>query len=501
MPSEAHRRVASTAKSEFAVLDWAHCFPNEGLGAGRWQQPRPGALAGHDRLDECRVALAGDVAHQGAERVLAMVTWMVLWMRQHSKDLRKELARAAGGALEQGTSFALVAIAFLAVVRESVETAVFLVAASQTSAGGVTFGGAALGVAVALVLGYLIYRGGVKVNLSRFFRITGVVLVLVAGGVLSLHHAYEAGWITVGNEVWLDLFAVLAPSSVPESLLANKMPKALAPFGRVPGEGDMKPDISGGDICVQACADDPQVVFHAIRNLTRIARGTAVLRWSQLGFVRASATGTGQRTPRNLFGFKDGTRNIHAEETADLDADVWVGQETEQQWMRGGSFLVARKIAMIIESWDATELAEQERIFGRRKASGAPLSGGDEFARPDFEAKAAVAGRGERSATTVPVIDARAHVRLAAPEQNNGVRILRRGYNYTDGQDVTTGRLDAGLFFIAFQKDVGQFRALQTKLGTSDLLNEYITHIGGGTWACPPGVSKAGDWFGTALFA
>jgi len=282
--------------------------------------------------------------------------------------------------------------------------------------------------------------------------------------------------------------------------LANKMPKSLAPFGRLPGEADMKPDITGGDICVQACADDPQVVFHAIRNLIRIARGTAVLRWSQLGFGRASATGTGQRTPRNLFGFKDGTRNIHAEETADLDPDVWVGQETDQQWMRGGSFLVARKIAMIIESWDATALAEQERIFGRRKASGAPLSGGDEFARPDFEAKAAVAGRGERSATTAPAIDARAHVRLAAPEQNNGVRILRRGYNYTDGQDVTTGRLDAGLFFIAFQKDLGQFRALQTKLGTSDLLNEYITHIGGGTWACPPGVSKAGDWFGKALF-
>lgn len=282
--------------------------------------------------------------------------------------------------------------------------------------------------------------------------------------------------------------------------LADKMPKALVPFGGLPGEGDMKPDITGGDICVQACADDPQVVFHAIRNLTRIARGTAILRWSQLGFGRASATGTGQTTPRNLFGFKDGTRNIHAEETAVLDADVWVGQETDQAWMRGGSFLVARKIAMIIESWDATELAEQERIFGRRKASGAPLSGGDEFTRPDFAAKASVAGRREQSATTIPVIDARAHVRLAAPEQNNGVRILRRGYNYTDGQDPTTGRLDAGLFFIAFQKDVGQFRSLQTKLGTNDLLNEYITHIGGGTWACPPGVSKAGDWFGRALF-
>lgn len=154
---------------------------------------------------------------------VAMGTWMVLWMRQHAKDLRKELGRAVGGALEQGTSLALVAMAFLAVVREGVETAVFLIAASQTSGGGATFGGASLGVAVALVLGYLIYRGGVKVNLSRFFRVTGVVLVLVAGGVLlsSLHHAYEADWITAGNQVWLDFSAVLAPGSVGESLLTG----------------------------------------------------------------------------------------------------------------------------------------------------------------------------------------------------------------------------------------------------------------------------------------
>ncbi|WP_245599484.1 iron uptake transporter deferrochelatase/peroxidase subunit [Nakamurella lactea] len=271
--------------------------------------------------------------------------------------------------------------------------------------------------------------------------------------------------------------------------LTDKMPAALRPFGMLPGEGDMKADISGGDLCVQACADDPQVVFHAVRNLTRIARGTAVLRWSQLGFGRASATGTGQTTPRNLFGFKDGTRNIHADESADLEADVWVGQETDQEWMSGGSYLIARKIGMIIESWDATVLSEQERIFGRAKQSGAPLSGGTEFTAPNFGARTGGAD----------AIDVNAHIRLAAAEQNNGVRILRRGYNYTDGQDAT-GRLDAGLFFIAFQKDPEQFKVLQTKLGAHDLLNEYIVHLGGGTWACPPGVSKAGDWFGKALF-
>ncbi|WP_353650470.1 iron uptake transporter deferrochelatase/peroxidase subunit [Nakamurella sp. A5-74] len=272
--------------------------------------------------------------------------------------------------------------------------------------------------------------------------------------------------------------------------LAGKMPAALRPVAALPGEGDMDAALSGGDLCVQACADDPQVVFHAIRNFTRIARGTAVLRWSQLGFGRASATGTGQTTPRNLFGFKDGTRNIHADETAAIATDVWVGQDEDQDWMRGGSYLVARKIGMIIESWDATVLGEQERIFGRAKASGAPLTGGTEFTAPDLAAKAA---------DGTPVIDVDAHVRLAAPESNDGVRILRRGYNYTDGLDAT-GRLDAGLFFVSFQRDPAHFVALQTKLGQHDLLNEYIVHRGGGTWACPPGIGAAGDWFGKQLF-
>ena len=89
-----------------------------------------------------------------------------------------------------------------------------------------------------------------------------------------------------------------------------------------------------------------------------------------------------------------------------------------------------------------------------------------------------------------------------SPEQNGGIKLLRRGYNYTDGQDPDTGKLAAGLFFIAFQRDPqAQFKVLQTRLGKSDLLNEYIAHIGGGLWACPPGVSGPGDWFGKQLFS
>jgi deferrochelatase/peroxidase EfeB len=279
--------------------------------------------------------------------------------------------------------------------------------------------------------------------------------------------------------------------------LAGRMPVELTPFGTIPGDAVMKPAISDGDLCIQACADDPQVVFHAIRNMVRAARGTAVLKWSQLGFGRASATGAGQTTPRNLMGFKDGTRNIHADDTTALDQQVWVSAPTGTSvastgWMTGGTYLVARKIRMEIESWDTDPLTDQERIFARIKTTGAPITGGDEFAAVDYD---------QTDAAGEPVVDMAAHIRLAAPEQNGGIKMLRRGYNYTDGQDPDTGKLAAGLFFIAFQRDPqAQFKVIQTRLGKSDLLNEYIAHIGGGLWACPPGISGPGDWFGKALF-
>src|SRR5690606_9059412 len=153
--------------------------------------------------------------------------------------------------------------------------------------------------------------------------------------------------------------------------LGDRRPAALEPPPRFSGDA-LVPERSGGDLCIQACADDPQVAVHAIRNLTRIAFGRAVLRWSQLGFGRTSRTSARQQTPRNLFGFKDGTANILADDEAALAAHVWTDD--------GGSFLVARRIAMRIETWDRVRLSEQERIIGRSKSEGAPLSGGDEFA-------------------------------------------------------------------------------------------------------------------------
>ena len=273
--------------------------------------------------------------------------------------------------------------------------------------------------------------------------------------------------------------------------LARRRPAALADLPTFPGDA-LDPDRSDGDLCVQACANDPQVAFHVIRNFARIGRGTVVMRWSQLGFGRTSSTSTSQETPRNLMGFKDGTNNLKAEDTAELNQFVWVGNETDQPWMKGGSYLVARRVRMLIESWDADYLADQETIFGRRKDTGAPLTGRSEFDLVDLSAQAPDGSL---------AIETDAHIRLAAPSSHGGQRILRRGYSYTDGTDPQTGQLDAGLFFIAFQKDPrAQFVPIQRMLGQRDLLNEYIKHVGSGLFAVPPGLSEAGDWFGKSLF-
>ena len=273
--------------------------------------------------------------------------------------------------------------------------------------------------------------------------------------------------------------------------LAHKRPVALVDIPAFTGDA-LEAAKSGGDLCVQACSNDPQVAFHVIRNFARIGRGTVALRWSQLGFGRTSTTSRSQSTPRNLMGFKDGTDNVKSQDTTGLAQSVWVGADTDQKWMVGGSYLVSRRIRMLIEAWDDDFISDQEKVFGRLKDSGAPLTGKVEFDVPDLTA---------RGAHNALVIDSNAHIRLASPHNHGGTRILRRGYSYTDGQDALTGELDAGLFFICFNRDPRtQFIPIQRALSQSDLLNEYIRHTSSGLFAVPPGVSAVGDWFGKSLF-
>ncbi|MGI8458303.1 MAG: iron uptake transporter deferrochelatase/peroxidase subunit [Propionibacteriaceae bacterium] len=273
--------------------------------------------------------------------------------------------------------------------------------------------------------------------------------------------------------------------------LAARQPVALTRLPHFPYDA-LDEDRSDGDLCVQACADDPQVAVHAIRNLARIAFGTAQLRWSQLGFGRTSSTTQGQSTPRNLFGFKDGTANVKAEETTAVDEHVWVGahDDAKSGWLAGGSYLVARRITMRIETWDRQSLGDQEKFIGRTKAEGAPLSGGTEHSTPDFTLK----GNGD-----LPLIAADSHVKLAHPDNVNGARMLRRGYNFVDGS-TNLGRLDAGLFFLAYVRNPRtHYIPVQNVLARADALTEYLQHTGSALFAVPAGATE-GQFVGQALF-
>jgi deferrochelatase/peroxidase EfeB len=228
-----------------------------------------------------------------------------------------------------------------------------------------------------------------------------------------------------------------------------------------------------------------------VRNLARVGRGVVESRWSQLGFGRTSSTTSTQVTPRNLQGFKDGTNNLHGDDPQVMARDVWVGSGDDPTWMRGGSYMVTRRIRMLIEVWDRTSLLDQEQTIGRVKDTGAPLGGTEEFQPVPLS---------KRTAAGVPAIPNDAHIRLAAPETNRGAALLRRGYSFTDGTDPVTGQLDAGLFFICYQRDPRmQFIPVQGRLASLDALNEYIKHVGSGIFAVPAGVQRGG-YIGETLF-
>lgn len=168
---------------------------------------------------------------EGLATVLALlavagVTYMVVWMKRHSRELKGSLERSAESALNLGSTWALVGMAFFAVLREGLETAVFLLAVfGNSKQPAVTGTGAVLGVAVAVGLGYAIYKGGVRINLSRFFKFTGFVLVLVAAGLLAsaVHTAHEAGWLGILQAQAFDLRWLVAPGSVRAALLTGML--------------------------------------------------------------------------------------------------------------------------------------------------------------------------------------------------------------------------------------------------------------------------------------
>jgi deferrochelatase/peroxidase EfeB len=250
--------------------------------------------------------------------------------------------------------------------------------------------------------------------------------------------------------------------------LAKHRPAPLVDMPAFDGD-DLDPTISDGDLGVQVCADDPQVAFHAAHDLIRLAHPIATPRWLLGGFGR-TGNSTIQPLPRNLMGFKDGTANIKVEDTAALGKFVWAAGPVSPPWMRGGSYLVARRIQIDLGSWDKTGIDTQEEAVGRHKVSGAEL-----HLMPPF-----------------------AHILLASPRLNSGQQILRRGYSYATGIDPATSTTAGGLMFLCYQRDPRKgFIPIQNNI-TEDGLSPYITHIGSAIFACPPGV-KQGDYVGQAL--
>jgi deferrochelatase/peroxidase EfeB len=267
--------------------------------------------------------------------------------------------------------------------------------------------------------------------------------------------------------------------------LASRRPAALVELPSIAGD-QLDPARSGGDLCIQACADDPQVAFHAVHNLARLALGSATLRYLQVGFGRTASGGAGSTSPRNLLGFRDGTDNLVTTDADAMRTFVWVGPDSDQSWMAGGTYMVARRIRIHLEAWDRSTLHDQERTIGRVKATGAPLGSGHEHDPVELQ---------KLDSFGEPVIPDNAHIRVAAPSTNGGAALLRRGYSFVDGVDPTTGELEAGLFFICFQKDpTRQFVPIQQRLAGQDALATYLVHTGSGVFACPPGTAPGTPW-------
>ncbi len=267
--------------------------------------------------------------------------------------------------------------------------------------------------------------------------------------------------------------------------LSHLKPAELKDFPHFPKD-QLDDEYVGGDICIQACADDQQVAFHAIRNLVRTGRGKVTMRWSQVGFNSYEEKNKEKVTPRNLFAFRDGTGNVNVNKSSEMKDVVWVQPGESQSWLTGGTYLAVRRIQMHLETWDRTALKEQEATFGRHRDTGAPLGKKQEF--DDMEI--------DRKADGELIIPVDSHVFLALQVKD---RIYRRSFSYSDGINPKTGAFDAGLFFLSFQKNPQQFINIQNSFGRTDKMNEYITHRGSAVFACFPGVKK-GSFIGAKLF-
>ncbi|MFH9765564.1 iron uptake transporter deferrochelatase/peroxidase subunit [Streptomyces microflavus] len=271
--------------------------------------------------------------------------------------------------------------------------------------------------------------------------------------------------------------------------LTSRLPAALDPLPPLSSD-QLDAKRSDGDLWVQIGADDALVAFHALRAVQKESAGTVKVRWQMNGFNRTPGATARPMTARNLMGQIDGTGNPKpADEDFGRRIFVPASPGTPQEWLEGGSYAVVRRIRMLLDDWEKLAVDRQEQVIGRRKADGAPLSGGSETTAMDLD-KAGPDGR--------LVIPDNAHARISSPEKNGGAAMLRRPFSYHDGISED-GTPDAGLLFVCWQADPFQgFVPVQRKLDRGDALSPFIRHEASGLFAVPGGAAE-GEYVGQRL--
>ncbi|MEU7182083.1 Dyp-type peroxidase [Streptomyces celluloflavus] len=268
--------------------------------------------------------------------------------------------------------------------------------------------------------------------------------------------------------------------------LAPRLPRHLREMPSFPND-DLDPERCHGDLSLQIGSQHHDVIVHVLHDLAQHTDGMLRPRWRMDGFLNPSRP-TG--APRTFVGFKDGISNPNIKSADVMNRLMWVTPECDEpDWAVGGCYQVVRLILFDLDSWDQVDTADQEKIFGRRKGTGAPLDGKNELDKPDYDA--------DPDGKKIPL---GAHIRLANPQtpETADSHFLRRSYNY-DGGFNPDGTLDVGLLFCAYQQDVHrQFAAVQWRL-VDEPLSDYVTPVGGGYFFVLPGVRDSSDWLGSGL--
>jgi deferrochelatase/peroxidase EfeB len=272
--------------------------------------------------------------------------------------------------------------------------------------------------------------------------------------------------------------------------LAASKPRHLITMEQFPNDA-LDRNLCHGDVMLQICSNTAETNIHALRDVIKNLPDLLALRWKLDGFLPPhTIKRAGKDTVRNLLGFKDGTANLAVSDSALMERTVWVQRGgDEAAWTAGGSYQVVRIIRNLVERWDRTPLAEQQRIIGRDKMSGAPLGMNNEHDIPPYAS--------DPQDQRVPL---NAHIRLANPrnKESEASLILRRGYNFSRGLSAA-GQLDMGLLFVCFQSNLSAgFLAIQNRL-SGERLEEYIKPIGGGYFFVLPGAQDNNAFLGQGL--